>query len=265
MKKFEGKTVVITGAAVGLGYAAAEELASLGANLSLIDYNEKTLNEAKQKLSQKFPGVKIVAIVADVSDEPAVKNYVEQTVKELGTIDGFYNNAGIEGKQTPLIEYDTDIFKKVIEINLLGVFYGMKYIIPIMIKNGGGKIVNVSSVGGLRGVLNQAAYVATKHAVAGLTKQAALEYGSDGILTNAIAPGAIMTPMVEEAFRQVNPGDPEAAEKEYARRNPTKRLGAPAEVAKVVSFLLSDDNGYLNGQVIAIDGGEANFYGNEKK
>ena len=187
------------------------------------------------------------------------------TVEEFGAIDGFYNNAGIEGKQTPMIEYDTEIFKKVIDINLLGVFYGMKYIIPVMIKNGGGKIVNVSSVGGLRGVLNQSAYVATKHAVAGLTKQAALEYGSDGILTNAIAPGAIMTPMVEEAFRQVNPDDPQAAEKEYASRNPTKRLGTPAEVAKVVSFLLSDDNGYLNGQIIAIDGGEANFYGNEKE
>lgn len=265
MKKFEGKTIVITGAAVGLGYATAENLASQGANLSLIDYNEKTLKEAKQKLLQNFSGIKVLAIVADVSDEEAVKNYVDQTVKEFGTIDGFYNNAGIEGKQTPMVEYDTNVFKKVIDINLLGVFYGMKYIIPVMIKNGGGKIVNVSSVGGLRGVLNQAAYVATKHAVAGLTKQAALEYGSNGILTNAIAPGAIMTPMVEEAFRQVNPDNPEAAEKEYASRNPVKRLGTPAEVASVVSFLLSDDNGYLNGQVIAIDGGEANFYGNEKK
>lgn len=265
MKKFEGKTVVITGAAVGLGYAAAEELASLGANLSLIDYNEKTLEEAKQKLAEKFPDVQVLAIVGDVSDEVAVKNYVDKTVEKFGTIDAFYNNAGIEGKQTPLIEYETDVFKKVIDINLLGVFYGMKYVIPVMIENGGGRIVNVSSVGGLRGVLNQAAYVATKHAVAGLTKQAALEYGLNGILTNAIAPGAIMTPMVEEAFRQVNPNDPEGAEKEYARRNPTKRLGTPSEVAKVVSFLLSSDNGYLNGQVIAIDGGEANFYGNEKK
>ncbi len=163
MKKFEGKTIVITGAAVGLGYAAAENLASRGANLSLIDYNEETLDEAKQKLSRKYPGVKVLAIVADVSDEEA------------------------------------------------------------------------------------------------------LEYGSDGILTNAIAPGAIMTPMVEEAFRQVNPDNPGEAEKEYASRNPVKRLGTPAEVASVVSFLLSDDNGYLNGQVIAIDGGEANFYGNEKK
>ncbi len=265
MKRHEGKTVLITGAAAGLGYASAEQLASAGANLSLVDYNEKALAEAKEKLLEKYPEAKILTVVADVSNEEAVKNYVEQTVKEFGTIDAFYNNAGIEGKQTPLIEYDTEIFKRVIDINLLGVFYGMKYVIPIMQKNGGGRIVNVSSVGGLRGVLNQAAYVASKHAVAGLTKQAALEYGSCGILTNAIAPGAILTPMVEEAFRQVNPEDPVGAEKEYARRNPTKRLGTPAEVAKVVCFLLSENNGYMNGQVIAIDGGEANFYGNEKR
>lgn len=265
MKKFEGKTVVITGAAVGLGFAAAEKLASEKANLSLVDYNEKALVEAKQKLLEKYPEVEVLTVVADVSDEEAVKNYVNETVKKFGTIHAFYNNAGIEGKQTPLIDYDTEVFKRVIDINLLGVFYGMKYVIPVMRANGGGRIVNVSSVGGLRGVLNQAAYVASKHAVAGLSKQAALEYGSCGILTNAIAPGAIMTPMVEEAFRQVNPDDPAGAEKEYARRNPTKRLGTPAEVAKVVCFLLSDDNGYMNGQVIAIDGGEANFYGNEKK
>lgn len=264
MKKFEGKTVLVTGAAAGLGYAATEVLASEGANLSLIDYNEQALAEAKDKLLEKFPEVEILTVVADVSDEEAVKNYVDKTVEKFGTIHAFYNNAGIEGRQSPIIEYNSKIFKRVIDINLLGVFYGMKYVIPVMIENGGGKIVNVSSVGGLRGVLNQSAYVASKHAVAGLTKQAALEYGMDGILTNAIAPGAIMTPMVEEAFRQVNPDDPVSAEKEYASRNPTKRLGTPAEVGKVVSFLLSDDNGYMNGQVIAIDGGEANFYGNVK-
>lgn len=131
-----------------------------------------------------------------------------------------------------------------------------------MQKNGGGKIVNVASVGGIRGVQNQTPYVATKHAVAGITKNAALEYGRDGILTNAIAPGAILTPMVEEAFKQVNPDDPKSAENEYASRNPTKRLGKPEEVASVVAYLLSDANGYVSGQVIAIDGGESNMYGN---
>ena len=144
----------------------------------------------------------------------------------------------------------------------MGVYYGLRYVIPVMQKQKYGRIVNVASVGGIRGVLNQMPYVASKHAVSGMTKNIALEYGRDGILTNAIAPGAILTPMVAEAFKQVNPADPKAAETEYAQRNPTKRLGLPAEVAKVAAFLLSEDNGYVNGQTIAIDGGESNSYGN---
>ena len=131
-----------------------------------------------------------------------------------------------------------------------------------MQKNGKGRIVNVASVGGIRGVLNQTAYVASKHAVAGMSKNAALEYGRDGILTNAIAPGAIKTSMVAEAFKQVNPENPQAAEDEYASRNPTKKLGKPADVANLVAFLLSENNSYISGQVIAIDGGESNIYGN---
>jgi len=262
MKKMENKVVIITGAAMGLGLAAAKELASQGANLTLVDYNEKSLAEAKDEIKKEFPAVKILTVVADVSKEEAVKNYVDETVKEFGRIDGLYNNAGIEGKQAGITEYDVNIFKKVIDINLMGVYYGLRYVIPVMQKQQYGRIVNVASVGGIRGVLNQMPYVASKHAVSGMTKNTALEYGRDGILTNAIAPGAILTPMVAEAFKQVNPEDPKAAEAEYAQHNPTKRLGQPQEVAKLVAFLLSDDNGYVSGQTIAIDGGESNIYGN---
>lgn len=262
MSDFKNKTIIITGAAMGLGLATAEELASKEANLTLVDYNEEALNKAKDELSRKYPDARFLMVTADVSDEEAVKNYVDATVKEFGKIDGFYNNAGIEGKQAPLTEYDVNVFKKVVDINLMGVYYGMRYVIPVMQKNGGGKIVNVASVGGIRGVMNQTAYVATKHAVAGMSKNAALEYGRDGILTNAIAPGAIKTPMVAEAFKQVNPENPQAAEDEYAARNPTKKLGKSSDVAKLVAYLLSDDNGYVSGQVIAIDGGESNIYGN---
>jgi len=190
-----------------------------------------------------------------------VKSYVEETVRAFGRIDGLYNNAGIEGRQAGITEYDLSVFKKVIEINLMGVYYGLRHVLPVMQKQGYGRIVNVASVGGIRGVLNQMPYVASKHAVTGMTKNAALEFGRYGILTNAIAPGAILTPMVAEAFKQVNPQDPKAAETEYAQRNPTRRLGQPAEVAKVVAFLLSRENGYVSGQTIAIDGGESNIYG----
>ncbi len=262
MSSLANKVVIITGAAMGLGLAAAQELASQGASLMLVDYNEKSLEEAKNEIAKKFPSVKTVTVVADVSNEDAVKNYVNETVKAFGRIDGLYNNAGIEGKQAGMTEYDVNIFKKVIDINLMGVYYGMRYVIPVMQKQKYGRIVNVASVGGIRGVLNQVPYVASKHAVSGMTKNAALEYGRDGINTNAIAPGAILTPMVAEAFKEVNPHDPKAAETEYAQRNPTKRLGLPNEVAKVVAFLLSEDASYVNGQTIAIDGGESNIYGN---
>lgn len=258
----KNKIMIITGAGMGLGYAAAKELASQGASLVLVDYNEKGLADAKTEISKEFPDVKILNVVADVSNEQAVKNYVDEAVKAFGRIDGLYNNAGIEGKQASITEYDVNVFKKVIDINLMGVYYGMRYVIPIMQKQKFGRIVNVASVGGIRGVLNQTPYVASKHAVSGMTKNAALEYGKDGILTNAIAPGAILTPMVAEAFKQVNPKDPKAAETEYAQRNPTRRLGQPHEVAKLVAFLLSEDNGYISGQTIAIDGGESNMYGN---
>lgn len=228
----------------------------------LVDYNEKALVDAKSELNKEFPDVKTITVVADVSNEEAVKNYVDETVKAFGRIDGLYNNAGIEGKQESITEYDIDVFKKVIDINLMGVYYGLRYVIPVMQKQKFGRIVNAASVGGIRGVLNQMPYVASKHAVSGMTKNAALEYGRDGILTNAIAPGAILTPMVAEAFKQVNPDNPKGAETEYAQRNPTKRLGQPRDVAKLVAFLLSEDNGYVSGQTIAIDGGESNIYGN---
>jgi len=262
MGRLKDKAIVITGAAMGLGYAAALEAAKNGAKLSLVDYNGESLEKARTVILEQYPETKIITLVADVSDESAVKKYVDETVKAFGTIDGFYNNAGIEGRQAPLIEYDLDVFRKVVDINLMGVYYGLRYVIPVMQQQGYGRIVNVASVGGIRGVMNQTAYVATKHAVAGITKNASLEYGRYGILTNAIAPGAILTPMVAEAFKQVNPEDPKQAEAAYAQANPTKRLGLPEEVGKLVVFLLSDDCSYVNGQTIAIDGGQSNSYGN---
>lgn len=258
----QGKVIIVTGAAMGLGLSAAEDLASQGAKLVLVDYNEEALLKAAESIRLAHKGAEIETYTADVSKEEQVKGYVEHTIQKFGRIDGLYNNAGIEGRQAPLTEYDLDMFKKVIDINLLGVYYAMRHIIPIMQKQSYGRIVNVASVGGIRGVMNQTPYVATKHAVSGMTKNAAIEYGRYGILTNAIAPGAILTPMVEEAFKQVNPADPKAAETEYAQRNPTRRLGQPKDVAKLVTFLLSEDNGYVNGQTIAIDGGESNLYGN---
>ncbi|MDH7912419.1 glucose 1-dehydrogenase [Winogradskyella sp. SYSU M77433] len=258
----KNKVIIITGAAMGLGFAAAKEIAKKGGNLVLVDFNEEALQKSVNELKDEFPDIEIISIIADVSDEEQVKNYIDKAVEKFGRIDGLYNNAGIEGRQAPLTTYDINVFKKVIDINLMGVYYGLKYVIPVMQKQNYGRIVNVASVGGIRGVLNQTPYVASKHAVSGMSKQAAVEYGKDGILTNAIAPGAILTPMVAEAFKQVNPDDPKAAEAEYAKRNPTRALGDPQDVGKLVAFLISEENGYISGQTIAIDGGESNMYGN---
>jgi NADP-dependent 3-hydroxy acid dehydrogenase YdfG len=138
MKIFKHKTIVITGGAIGLGLATAKILAAKGASLSIIDYNEEALETAKKEIQSENADCKIITIIADVPDEKAVKNYVEKTIKEFGTVEGFYNNAGIEGKQALLANYDVDTFKKVIDVNLMGVYYGMKYIIPEMKKNCGG-------------------------------------------------------------------------------------------------------------------------------
>lgn len=260
-KRLDGRVVVITGGAMGLGQAAAREVAKEGAKLTLVDLNAEALEQTKQELLAKHPGIEVLAVTADVSNEATVKNYVEETVKTYGRIDGFYNNAGIEGRQALIPDYDVQVFKKVIDINLMGVYYGMRYVIPVMKKQQYGRIVNTASVGGIRGVLNQVPYVASKHAVSGMTKNAALEFAREGIVANAIAPGAILTSMVEGSFKQANPDDPKKAEMEFAQGNPSKRLGKPEEIAKVISFLLCEDCSYLNGQTIAIDGGQSNSYG----
>lgn len=246
---------------MGLGLATSQYLAEQGANLTLVDYNSDALKATEEKILTNFSDTKILSTVADVSDMQQVKSYVDKAVETFGTIHAFYNNAGIEGKQALMAEYDVDVFKKVIDINLMGVYYGLRFILPIMQANHYGRIVNVGSVGGMRGIMNQTPYVASKHAVAGMTKTAALEYSKYNIMVNAIAPGAILTPMVAEAFRQVNPENPKLAEDQYAQSNPTKRLGLPKDVATTVAYLLSEECSYVSGQIIAIDGGESNTYG----
>ncbi|WP_113663354.1 SDR family oxidoreductase [Pedobacter nanyangensis] len=256
------KAIIITGAAMGLGYATAKELASRGANLTLVDFNSDVLlDTVKKELSALYPSSTFISVKADVSKELEVKNYVDQTVKTFGKIDGLYNNAGIAGGPSEMTEYDMDLFKKVIEINLMGVYYGMRYTIPEMKKRNFGRIVNVASTAGIRGVFNMAPYVSSKHAVSGITKSAGIEYGQFNILTNAIAPGAILTPMLADVLKKINPVDPKAAEKAQSANNPTKRLGLPEEVAKFVAFLIAEENSYINGQTIAIDGGESQIFG----
>ncbi|WP_319409398.1 glucose 1-dehydrogenase [uncultured Desulfosarcina sp.] len=259
-KRFENKVILITGGGSGLGQAAALRVAGEGAQLALVDVSGEALEATRKMIAERSPEAEVLLITADVADEEAVREYVRQTVERFGRIDGFYNNAGIEGRQNLTADYGSEEFLKVIGINLNGVFYGMKSVIEVMMRQGGGAIVNAASVGGIRGVGNQSGYAASKHGVVGLTRNSAIEYGEHGIRVNAVAPGAILTPMVENSLRQIAGDDWEQAGREFVSVNPMKRLGRPEEVAGVVAFLLSDDASFINAAVVPIDGGQSYKY-----
>lgn len=221
--------------------------------------NADGLKETEKLINSETPEADILLITTDVSKEEDVENYVKQTVEKFGRIDGFFNNAGIEGQQNLTEDYTSEEFEKVVRINLNGVFFGMKNVLKVMKDQGEGSIVNTASVGGIRGVGDQSGYSATKHGVFGLTRNSVVEYGQFGININAIAPGAIMTAMVEGSLKRMDPENWEETGKEFVSVNPIKRFGTTEEVGSLVAFLLSV-SGFINGAVINIDGGQSYKY-----
>ncbi|MED4128181.1 SDR family oxidoreductase [Shouchella miscanthi] len=260
MNRFEEKVIIITGGGSGLGRAAAKQMASEGATLVLVDLNMAGLEETKQVIIDENPNATVELVEANVANEEDVQKYVQYTKDTFGKIDGFFNNAGVEGKQNLTEDYGIEEFQKVVDINLNGVFYGMKHVLKIMKEQGFGSIVNTASVGGIRGVGNQSGYAASKHGVVGLTKNSGIEYGQFGVSIKAIAPGAIMTAMVEGSLRQIGGDNWEEAGKEFVKANPMLRFGKPEEVAYLVAFLLSHQADFINATVIPIDGGQSYKY-----
>ena len=247
----ENKVAIITGAGSGLGQATAIRLAEEGVNIVVVDVNEKGGNETVERV--KKLGVDSFFIKTDVSKAEEVKNYVDKTVEKFGKIDYFFNNAGISGSGKYFLDTDVEEIEKIVQINLMGALYGVRYVAEVMLKNGSGSIVNTASSAGVIGQDSVVTYSATKHAIAGLTKSMVAEYAKDGLRVNAIAPGPTETPMVK-AFYEANP-----AMKENATSGiPQKRLGTPEEVAELVTFLLTSKAEYINGEVIRIDGGFTN-------
>lgn len=253
MARFEGKVAVITGAAGGIGRAAAKRFASEGAKVVAVDIKGSDLDGALALVNDA--GSEGIAVEADVSQSAQVEAYVQAARAKYGRIDAFFNNAGIEGWVGPSIEYPEDIFDKVLAVNVKGVWLGMKYVVPLMRQNGGGAIVNTASVAGLGGTPTIIAYGASKHAVVGLTRSAALEFAPDKIRTNAVCPSPIETRMMRSLERGMNADQPEMVRQNIASNIPLGRYGEPEEVAAFVAFLCSDDASFINGGIFPIDGG----------
>jgi len=245
------KIAIITGAGSGLGQATAIRLAQEGVAIAVVDMNEKGGNETVEMV-QKLGG-EAFFIKADVSNVEDVKNYVDVTVEKYGKIDYFFNNAGISGSGAYFMNSSVEEINQIVGINLLGALYGVRFVAEVMLKNGGGSIVNTASSAGVIGQDSVVTYSATKHGIVGLTKSMVAEYAKEGLRVNAIAPGPTETPMVK-AFYEANP----EMKANATNGIPQKRLGKPEEVAELVTFLLTSKAEYINGEVISIDGGFTN-------
>ena len=250
--EFSGKVAVITGAANGIGRATALAFAKAGARLVLVDRDAAAGEAAAGVIHQQGGEARFVA--ADVTRSAEVQAYVAAALEAHGRIDCFFNNAGIEGKLAPLAEYDEAVFDAVIGVNLKGVFLGLRHVLPVMLRQRSGAVVNTASVAGLVATPGMSAYVASKHAVIGLTKTAAGEAARAGVRVNAICPGPVETRMMRSLESQLDPADPEAVGRRYRSGLPSGRYSTPEEIANVVLFLCSDLAGNVNGAQWVVDG-----------
>jgi len=247
MSQFAGKVVLVTGGNAGIGRATARQFAKLGAQVVVSGRRETEGHAVVAEIEEL--GGKAIFVKTDVSKESDVKAMVERTLATFGRLDCAFNNAGIEQALTPLPDQTEETYDQIMDVNVKGVWLSLKHEIPAMLQNGGGAIVNNSSVAGLIGFATAPIYAASKHAVAGLTKSVALEYAKQNVRVNAVAPGAIETRM----FRDFATA-PEVRQM-LESAHPIGRIGRPEEIASTVIWLCSNDASFVTGQIFPIDGG----------
>lgn len=257
---FKDKVALVTGGGNGIGRATALGFAARGARVVIVD-RDAAAGEAVAGVVRQQGG-EAIFVAADVTDSKSVQAYVARAVEAYGRIDCFHNNAGIEGKIATIADYDEAMFDQVIAVNVKGVFLGLKYVLKQMLtQKGGGSIVNTASTAGLMGSPGMPAYVASKHAVLGLTKTASGEVARQGIRVNAVCPGPIDTRMIQDLQKQLNPADPDRVAATYQSSIPLGRYGTAEEVANTVLFLCSDLAGNITGAHFVVDGGRTSTPG----
>jgi NAD(P)-dependent dehydrogenase (short-subunit alcohol dehydrogenase family) len=247
----DGKVVLITGASAGIGRATALQFAEAGAQVVVADIAVEGGEETVRLLEEAGGAGHFMKV--DVTQSAEVEELVNQTVERYGRLDYAVNNAGIEGAVALTPDYSEEMWNRVLAINLTGVWLGMKYQIPQMLRQGGGAIVNTASILGLVAAPTFCAYNASKHGVVGLTKTTALEYAEKGIRVNAVCPGFIETPMVME--RGVRAGEDEEVYRSIEQLHPMKRLGQAEEIAEAIVWLCSDAASFVTGVALNVDGG----------
>jgi NAD(P)-dependent dehydrogenase (short-subunit alcohol dehydrogenase family) len=250
--RLDGRVAVVTGAAGVIGTATIKLLAERGAKIVAVDRREADLKSAIQQLPAS---AEALAVAADVTQEEEVAGYVRAACDKFGTIDVFYNNAGIEGEVKPITEYSLEAFRRVIDVNVVGVFLGLKHVLPVMLKQDKGSIINTASVAGLVGSPHIAVYSASKHAVVGLTKSTAWECAGTGVRINCVCPGLIDSRMLSAIFQGRFGGNAPPPMEKIVERIPARRLGQASEVASIVAFLASDEASYVSGSAYTVDGG----------
>jgi NAD(P)-dependent dehydrogenase (short-subunit alcohol dehydrogenase family) len=244
-RRFSDKVAFVTGAASGIGRATAVAFATEGARVAILDLTADALAETADAV--RNAGAQVLVIACDVSKPEQVEAAIRQVVETFGRLDIAFNNAGVENKAAPVAEIALDEWDRILDINLRGTFVCMKHELAQMVRQGSGVIVNTSSGAGVRGVAGGASYAASKHAIIGLTKSAALDYAKQNIRVNAILPGNIETPMMD---RFTNGDIQKAIDLE-----PVGRLGKPEEIADAVLWMSADLGGFVTGAAISVDGG----------